>query len=764
MSRARKRSPLVLVGFLIGSAGLQLLAGLALDALRTPPEPPPTTLTVSFDGTGTGAVRIEPVGLAWSAPCVARGAPAWLIDAYCGRPPIAEVRCEAGAPCRTPYPRGQLVVVHAEPADGSYLDGWSRACRSEPFAQCTLALYGAEQVTVFFERVPERVEVDTVAVEDRPDDDITLPEPAVEATLLDAPVPEAAPREPEPPVEPEPPIEPEPPPLVMAEPPPPAIPSPPQPPEAAPAPAPPERPKPAIPMKSVEVADDEHVVDEAPSDAQFLSDKNRDVVEQTRATDTNLEREQRGDAPYSEPSDIESDEVGAAETDVAQIEDSEPSSLSIDRAEETAHNGDANVARGNTAGEGGEGGGGEGGDGGDGRRPGVLAMRGIEGRGSPGGPVLPPAGDAAGGGGTTGRRGKKGLPGLDRPLSFDDYERIVGSDVAQREVEVGKRRQSKKLGRYQRKLARVQSSLENFTPEIRPGNQTALKTRAEPFAVYVARMHRKIHELWGFGFLEELDSKPATHELNRWDLMTKIEIVVNPDGTVDKATVVQHSGVLAFDVAALDTVFSAEPFDPTPPEIRSPDGKVYLHWRFHRDWRQCGTFGVDKFIRADAPAGSDRGANAGLLGRSTSRRRPPAPAIEPADPAAAARAAANLPAPDDPAAAAAAAAWVTAFEAGQLGELVHLSAVPFKSRGAIVANDPDGVAAVYRTILSETHRRRVRDWRVLSPAQYRRLFDMLPPSADATHLLLVVRAGDERFAVTLAQQADGSYRIASFDR
>src|SRR5689334_20403649 len=47
-------------------------------------------------------------------------------------------------------------------------------------------------------------------------------------------------------------------------------------------------------MKAVEVDDDEHVVDEEPADAQFLSDKNRNVAEETRATETNLKREMKG--------------------------------------------------------------------------------------------------------------------------------------------------------------------------------------------------------------------------------------------------------------------------------------------------------------------------------------------------------------------------------------------------------------------------------------------------------------------------------------
>ena len=87
---------------------------------------------------------------------------------------------------------------------------------------------------------------------------------------------------------------------------------------------------------------------------------------------------------------------------------------------------------------------------------------------------------------------------------------------------------SAKKGRWEPKLEAIKSSLENFVPDVRPGNQTALKTRAHPYALYVARMHRRIHELWGFGFLEDLDSKGANHPMNDMELVVVIEIAEAP--------------------------------------------------------------------------------------------------------------------------------------------------------------------------------------------------------------------------------------------
>ena len=46
--------------------------------------------------------------------------------------------------------------------------------------------------------------------------------------------------------------------------------------------------------------------------------------------------------------------------------------------------------------------------------------------------------------------------------------------------------------------------------------------------------------------------------------------------------------------------------------IKSWDGKVYLDWEFHRDDRQCGTFGVYPHILTKDEKG-EKHARAGVL-------------------------------------------------------------------------------------------------------------------------------------------------------
>jgi TonB family protein len=108
-------------------------------------------------------------------------------------------------------------------------------------------------------------------------------------------------------------------------------------------------------------------------------------------------------------------------------------------------------------------------------------------------------------------------------------------------------------------------------------------------------MHRQIHKLFTLSFLSDIDARKDAAYANN-NLWVQLEIVVTGDGSVERVGIVRPSGLLAFDVAAIDSVMSAAPFPPPPSVIKSGNGKVYLDSRFHRDERACGTFGVDPHI------------------------------------------------------------------------------------------------------------------------------------------------------------------------
>lgn len=709
-------------------------------------EPPRPKLVVAPIGAGTGVVSSEPAGISCGAECMVE------VDA------------------------GTVITLRAIKGEGSIFQGWGEGC--EPVEgnvlACRVTVERSVRIEPRFGKIPEKVEIVFDEIKDPEEEDdekkkknapvaVALPNPTAEFDKLKVPLPPPKPEAPKlelPKLEP--------PKIAQVEPPPPQIPRP-QPPPPPPPPKPKQAPKQQPQMKAVEVPD-ENEVEKAPDDATHLSDKNRNVAEETRATDTNLEKQRKGENAASDKSDRKDPEVGADEEKIAQLDDVEETSFDARRVEEIETRGNRKegiVPKGQAGDTGDEG------DAGDGKKDnqkGVLAMRGIDGRGMPGGPVVDTErkGHAHG---RQGKRGKKGHRGIKTQFDFDAYERIVGKEVAKQERELGRKRTSKRLGRYERKQKAVRAALENFIPEVRPGNQTALKTRQAPFAVYVARMHRRIHELWGFGFLDDLEKKSASDPLNDMKLHSVIEVAINADGSIHKTTIVRNSGVLMFDVAAIDALYTAAPFLETPEAIRSVDGRVYVHWTFRRDWEQCGTFNTRMFILDQISEGKrddgemvrnvkdalrknkNGGAGTGDGGGDADSM------------AASARAHANMPAPDDPEAQRTANRWLTGLAQRDVAKMVAASGAPFSSGDHVIANSTAELGNVYRNILSET-RGRPSDHKLMSPAGYRKTFGSLPPGVDvaAGNLLLAVRVGSERFTLVLKRTGSGSYEVVAFHR
>lgn len=170
-------------------------------------------------------------------------------------------------------------------------------------------------------------------------------------------------------------------------------------------------------------------------------------------------------------------------------------------------------------------------------------------------------------------------------LGAGTLEASVGAEQLEKErAAFGASIRSEHRGRFDtNKFQRYKAAIENYDPSVKLGNETALNTAASPFAEYLHHMHTRIHPIYGDQFLAS--GMAASAGLKDMNMMTAVEIILNPkDGSVIGVPgVVKRSGSTILDAVAIDAVMRAAPFGEAPPEILSPDGKVYLHWEFHRD-------------------------------------------------------------------------------------------------------------------------------------------------------------------------------------
>jgi TonB family protein len=195
--------------------------------------------------------------------------------------------------------------------------------------------------------------------------------------------------------------------------------------------------------------------------------------------------------------------------------------------------------------------------------------------------------------------------GINLNLSPHTATAAIGKDQLVRERRAdGERRKSQHAGRFRPLgIERWRASIENYVASVKPGNQTALNTARVPFANYLVQIHNRIHPIFAEGFLDSLDGLPSTHPLNRPEMTTNVEIVLDrEEGRIARIGITKTSGVTAFDIAALSAVDAAAPFGPPPREIVSPDGNVYFHWEFHRNRDEaCSTYFARPFILKGQP-------------------------------------------------------------------------------------------------------------------------------------------------------------------
>ena len=147
------------------------------------------------------------------------------------------------------------------------------------------------------------------------------------------------------------------------------------------------------------------------------------------------------------------------------------------------------------------------------------------------------------------------------------------------------------------KRERWRAALDGYVGKVTAENRRALAGAAVAFARYLNAMHARIHPIFAESFLVSLGALSADNPLNVQSLIVRLEIVLTKEGRVRSMGVVSSSGETHFDIAALDSVDRAQPFDPPPSEILSPDGNVYLHWEFHRDESHaCSTQGSRPYL------------------------------------------------------------------------------------------------------------------------------------------------------------------------
>jgi TonB family protein len=409
-----------------------------------------------------------------------------------------------------------------------------------------------------------------------------------------------------------------------------------------PAPTPPTPPPPPPQQEEERIAVRQHSEnpDDPPPDTVYIADENNTVEEETVAEITNLDRddvETSVGAELEQPTDPLEEEGNADDETLAESEDVDGSeerrptpeevtrrprerpntetraegrttadAPADSRAERTpGGDGATGAAAQRQAGVRGRAGGGDPNAGGAAallaaaqgdwtlRTPGSLGAGGGDGAGG----VPIPQREAREGvprGSTRGQadRGRRpgertGRPGPDLTLRYSQLVDIVGEErlAEEREAHFAEQRSRIRGSSSGANWQQFRAALENYMPSVRPGAQTALNAARSPFATYVARIHDRLHQTY-HDFVQNLPLE-ASGPFSDPNLRTLLEIVLNRDGSVHRVGVVRSSGLSMFDYGAYNAVMRGQPYPVAPDEILSGDGRIYMHWDFHRQQPYC---------------------------------------------------------------------------------------------------------------------------------------------------------------------------------
>jgi hypothetical protein len=277
---------------------------------------------------------------------------------------------------------------------------------------------------------------------------------------------------------------------------------------------------------------------EPPDNAQFVAEQNNRVEEQTVARVRNMIRDDQMPAPgrQEKPSDTLEEQGNAREQEIAEARNKEGSDARKATPEEASRKRPDKAIEADP----------------------IKAQR--VSRQAPDGKQTDASGDRSGqtaedsititdaagtfsirrpssAGESGGARAKGRGPG--GKMAWSQYEAAVGSDKLEedRRAYLAERKSTQRGIAREKTWKEFRAAIENYVPGVKPGATTALNAAASPFATYIAAVHRRIHQEFADGFLRSLPIGGSPYQDPT--LMTKLEIVLNRDGSVHRIGVVR---------------------------------------------------------------------------------------------------------------------------------------------------------------------------------------------------------------------------------
>ncbi len=127
-----------------------------------------------------------------------------------------------------------------------------------------------------------------------------------------------------------------------------------------------------------------------------------------------------------------------------------------------------------------------------------------------------------------------------------------------------------------------ESASRDYLKDKEKGLQTLLNTREFAFYTYYQRIRNKIQFLWEPAIEQKVRHlfRQGRRIASTQNHITKVMIVLNHQGQLEKVQVLEKSSWRDLDSAAVEAFRAAEPFPNPPKGIVEKDGKIRIRWDF----------------------------------------------------------------------------------------------------------------------------------------------------------------------------------------
>ena len=127
-----------------------------------------------------------------------------------------------------------------------------------------------------------------------------------------------------------------------------------------------------------------------------------------------------------------------------------------------------------------------------------------------------------------------------------------------------------------------ESASRDYLKDKEKGLQTLLNTREFAFYTYYQRIRNKIQFLWEPAIEQKIRHlfRQGRRIASTQNHITKVMIVLNHQGQLEKVQVLERSSWRDLDSAAVEAFRAAEPFPNPPKGIVEKDGKIRIRWDF----------------------------------------------------------------------------------------------------------------------------------------------------------------------------------------